>query len=217
MDFFQQTSRGSKGWRGAAFNRHDNCLTIQLQQNSWTYKSLFPKFYRTRYFSSYKARVFKTSCHYDMIIGFDMLWAMGLIVDFKDNLMTWDDIVVTMKMYPKKQPLPNEPLIVSQMILDLIEDDLITMDECLSSDILQSKYEPPNIWQIAQGQKQLMPSQCDELEEILLKFPKLFSGGLQLPRSRRCSRTRYLIRMDCGNFHTQEGWTCSLGIQFSWS
>jgi hypothetical protein len=23
-----------------------------------------------------------------------------------------------------------------------------------------------------------MPSQCDELEEILLKFPKLFSGGL---------------------------------------
>jgi hypothetical protein len=31
------------------------------------------------------------SCHYDMIIGRDMLQAMGLIVDFKDNLMTWDD------------------------------------------------------------------------------------------------------------------------------
>jgi hypothetical protein len=52
------------------------------------------------------------------------------------------------------------------------------MDECLSSDILQSKYEPLNIQQIAQGQKQLMPSQRDELEEILLKFPKLFCGGL---------------------------------------
>jgi Reverse transcriptase (RNA-dependent DNA polymerase) len=104
---------------------------------------------------------------------------MGLIVDFKDNLMTWDDIVIAMKMYPKKPPLPNEePSMVSQMILDLVEDDLITMDECLSSDILQSKYEPSNIRQIAQGQKQLTPSQCDELEEILLKFPKLFSGGL---------------------------------------
>jgi hypothetical protein len=52
------------------------------------------------------------------------------------------------------------------------------MDKCLSSDILQSKYEPSNIRQIAQGQKQLTPSQHDELEEILLKFPKLFSGGL---------------------------------------
>jgi hypothetical protein len=103
---------------------------------------------------------------------------MGLIVDFKDIFMTWDDIIVTMKMYPKKPPLPNEPSIVSQMILNLVEDDLITTDECLSSNILQSKYDLSNIGQIAQGQKQLMPSQCDELEEILLKFPKLFSGGL---------------------------------------
>jgi hypothetical protein len=70
---------------------------------------------------------------------------MGLIVDFKDNLMTWDNIVVAMKMYPKKPPLPNEPLIVSQMILDLVKDDLITTDKCLSSDILQSKYKPLNI------------------------------------------------------------------------
>jgi hypothetical protein len=96
----------------------------------------FPEFYRTRYFSSYRARVFETSCHYNMIIGRDMLRAMGLIVDFKDNLMTWDDIVVAMKMYPKKPPLPNELSIVSQMILNLIEDDLITTDECLSSNIL---------------------------------------------------------------------------------
>jgi hypothetical protein len=95
---------------------------------------------------------------YDMIIGCDMLRAMGLIVDFKDNSMTWDNVVIAMKTYPKKPPLPNELSIVSQMILDLIEDDLITTDECLSSDIRQSKYEPSNIRQIAQGQKQLTPS-----------------------------------------------------------
>jgi hypothetical protein len=89
----------------------------------------FPEFYRTRYFSSYKARVFETSCHYNMIIRCDMLQAMGLIVDFKDNLMTWDDIVVAMKTYPKKPPLPKEPSIVSQMILDLVEDDLITTNK----------------------------------------------------------------------------------------
>jgi hypothetical protein len=76
----------------------------------------------------------------------------------------------------KKPPLPNEPSMVSQMILNLVKD--ITTDECLSSDILQSKYEPLNIRQITQGQKQLTPSQREELEEILLKFPKLFSGGL---------------------------------------
>jgi hypothetical protein len=43
---------------------------------------------------------------------------------------------------------------------------------------LKQHSEPLNIQQIAQGQKQLTPSQRDELEEILLKFPKLFSGGL---------------------------------------
>jgi hypothetical protein len=157
-------------------------MTIAGQFNSNNTVELtnlcFPELYRTRYFSSYKARVFETSCHYDMIIGCNMQQAMGLIVDFKDNLMTWDDIIVAMKTYPKKPPLPNEPSIVSQIILNLVKDDLITMDKCLSSDILQSKYEPSNIRQIAQGQKQLMPSQRDELEEILLKFPKLFSGGL---------------------------------------
>jgi hypothetical protein len=103
-----------------------------------------PEFYRTQYFSSYKARVFETSCRYDMIIGRNMLRAMGLTVDFKDNLMTWDDVIVAMKTYPKKPPLPNLS-IVSQMILDLVEDNLITMDEGLSSNILQSKYEPLNI------------------------------------------------------------------------
>jgi hypothetical protein len=137
---------------------------------------LFSEFYITQYFSSYKARVFETSCHCNMIIGRDMLRATGLIVDFKDNLMTWDNVIVAMKTYPKKPPLPNEPSIVSEMILDLVEDDLITTDEYLLSKILQSKYEPSNIQQIAQGQKQLTPSQRNELEEILLKFPKLFSG-----------------------------------------
>jgi hypothetical protein len=64
------------------------------------------------------------------------------------------------------------------MILNLVKDDLITTDKCLSSNILHSKYKPSNIRQITQGQKQLTPSQHNELEEILLKFPKLFSGGL---------------------------------------
>jgi hypothetical protein len=107
-------------------------MTISGQFNSNKTVELtnlcFPEFYRTRYFSSYKARVFETSCHYDMIIGRNMLQAMGLIVDFKDNLMTWDDVVVAMKMYSKKPPLPNEPSIVSQMILNLVKDDLITTD-----------------------------------------------------------------------------------------
>jgi hypothetical protein len=97
--------------------------TVELT-NLW-----FPEFYRTQHFSSYKARVFETSCCYDMIIGRDMLQAMGLIVDFKDNSMTWDDVVIAMKTYPKKPPLPNELSIESQMILNLVEDNLITLKQ----------------------------------------------------------------------------------------
>jgi hypothetical protein len=80
--------------------------TIARQFNS-NKRVEFPEFYRTRYFSSYKARVFETSCHYDMIIGRDMLRAMGLIVDFKDNLMTWDDVIVAMKRIQRSHLYPR--------------------------------------------------------------------------------------------------------------
>jgi hypothetical protein len=169
MDFFQKLPEGTRGDKEPPLIG----MTIARQFNSNKTVELtnlcFPEFYRTRYFSSYKARVFETSCHYNMIIGHDMLRAMGLIVDFKDNFMTWDDVIITMKTYAKKPPLPIDSI--------TNEDDLITTDEGLSSNILQSTYVPSNIRQIAQGQKQLTPSQRNELEEILLKFPKHFSGG----------------------------------------
>jgi hypothetical protein len=112
------------------------------------------------------------------------------------------------------------------MILDLIEDDLITTDEFLSSDILQSKYEPSNIQQIAQGQKQLTPSQ----RNLDPTVPSVASRAYAVPeRHKRIfeQELNSLVQEGvlepgtrsawiAGNFHhTQEGWTCPLGIQFS--
>ena len=38
-----------------------------------------------------------TKFNYDMIIGRDLLSALGIIIDFKDDVMTWDEAIVPMK------------------------------------------------------------------------------------------------------------------------
>ena len=57
---------------------------------------VFPEFFRTRQVREVQAKVFNADCRYDAIIGRDMLKEMGLIIDFKDLRMTWDDVHVPM-------------------------------------------------------------------------------------------------------------------------
>ena len=35
--------------------------------------------------------------HYDMILGHDIMSELGIMLDFKDQTMTWDDLTIHMK------------------------------------------------------------------------------------------------------------------------
>ena len=63
-----------------------------------------PEFYRNRTIDGFKAMVFNADCRYDVILGRDFLSVVGLQLDWKDHVMTWDEVTVPMKLYPAKSP-----------------------------------------------------------------------------------------------------------------
>ena len=92
---------------------------------------MFPEFYRTRTIDSFKAMVFNAECRYDVILGRDFLSLIGLQADWKDHVMTWDEMTVPMKLYPTHLPSAtnHEPTVAEAMFLELLEADLEDEDE----------------------------------------------------------------------------------------
>ena len=56
----------------------------------------FPEFFKTRKSGEMTARLFTTECQYKAIIGRDMITKLGLVLDFKNQKMSWDDCHVPM-------------------------------------------------------------------------------------------------------------------------
>ena len=59
----------------------------------------FPEFFKSRKLSATDARAFTTKCRYDAIIGRDALQDLGLVLNFKNKKMTWDECHVEMKVF----------------------------------------------------------------------------------------------------------------------
>ena len=94
----------------------------------------FPEFFKTRKIDTVEARVFHADCRYDAIIGHDMLSEMGLMLDFKNNKMSWDECHVPMRPFPTSNaakgnfsadPSPAEQLYMDMMEADLEDDDTL--------------------------------------------------------------------------------------------
>lgn len=98
----------------------------------------FPEFHRTRKLVTAPARVFHAECRYDIIIGRDILQQLGMILDFDDNRIVWDNAIVTMREYPVVQKQHNdllvEPTVTEALMLELCEEELLDNDEAQPSD-----------------------------------------------------------------------------------
>ena len=96
----------------------------------------FPEFFKTRVVDSVNTRVFHTECRYDAIIGRDLLNDMGLVLDFKQNKMSWDECHVPMREFPVEASVKTmnkdtsscfvdrEPTLAERLYYDAIEADL---------------------------------------------------------------------------------------------
>ncbi len=52
---------------------------------------ILPEFFKTWSLDKLTARLFQADCHYDAIIGCDVLNQLGIMLNFKDKVMFWDD------------------------------------------------------------------------------------------------------------------------------
>ena len=74
----------------------------------------FLEFFKTRTMDKMDVNVFHANCRYDGILGRDALSDMGLILDFQEKTMKWDECIVPMRVFPvtkiNQEPTPVEQL-----------------------------------------------------------------------------------------------------------
>ena len=142
-----------------------------------------------------------------MIVGRDMLNALGIAMDFAKKEITWDKAVVLMHSFPQ---IDEDDLPVAQQLLNEFLDEDYDDDntEAIAAEVLddksllkeevhivegkqeenegykskvikESKYEATKLEDVCQGCTQLSLTQKNELYEVLSRYPTLFDGELQ--------------------------------------
>ena len=170
---------------------------IQLEQ------VMLPEFFKTRKIDYVQAKIFTTPCRYDMILGRDLLNDLGIILDFKNKSMEWDQAHIPMRSYPSNH---DNATTATKWLLDAVDNDLVGNDETLrrvsdttphqvnktnyqekdvdpagykSKTIRASLYEQSDLQEIVDKCTYLTHSQQQQLFQLLSQFPKLFDGELK--------------------------------------
>ena len=114
------------------------------------------------------AHVFDAPCAYDVIMGRDMLRAIGMDLNFSDNTVRWLEREI--KMRSRKEPMDMSTL-----------DESDPYDEETNANdvyILDAEYKPTTARAVADKQTHLSKEQRNQLERILAKYNWVFDGRL---------------------------------------
>jgi hypothetical protein len=128
---------------------------------------VLPEFFRDRMIE-WDLHVSADLGAYDMIIGRDILSALGIKFDFTSMTIEWEQACVPMK---DSEAVANEAFHVqdSEPILDATER---------LRNILDAKYEQADLKEVANEVTNLTPSERECLHETLMNFQDLFDGSL---------------------------------------
>jgi hypothetical protein len=127
---------------------------------------ILPAFDRNKVIEQQGAYVFAGPCNYDVILGRDFMDKIGLILDFETGQIRWMGKIVSMDGVSQQQRQKTD-----------METDSVS-EESLVAQILESKYEKWSPEEVGNSQKHLTPSQKKDIEDLVRKHPKLFSGDL---------------------------------------
>ena len=120
--------------------------------------------------------VFEAPCRYDAIIGREVLIGLGIILDFNNKTIEWDDKILPM------QPNPMKP-VVSQPNDDLYRSDTIGKVDASgyhSKTIKESNYGKVDVAEVVNSCSHLSSSQKRDLKRLLQKYTRLFDGTLKV-------------------------------------
>ena len=94
---------------------------------------LLPEFHKTRHIQTLTTKIFDNGCHYDMILGQNLMNDFGIILDFNNKSMVWDGSTVTMRGYNHNQN--QEPTtLATNLLLDILDSHLAANDSIIMLD-----------------------------------------------------------------------------------
>ncbi|GKY96404.1 hypothetical protein MPSEU_000599900 [Mayamaea pseudoterrestris] len=111
-----------------------------------------------------------------MLLGRDVLTALGLTIDFGDKQINWGNQstpMVTMEDLSNRPKQIRDSLIERFVLFSDTEPDLHTSEE-----ILSAKYNKVSTDEVADQSTHLNEEQRTDLKRLLRRFPALFSGKL---------------------------------------
>ena len=103
---------------------------------------------------------------YDLIIGRDLLRELGIVLDFKNNTIQWDDVEMPMK---SNQQVQNEHFHIQ-------EDKFYPSESDRIKKILEAKYQPADLKEVIREASYLSREEQQQLYELLKRFETLFDG-----------------------------------------
>ena len=158
---------------------------------------LLPKFHKNRHIQTLTAKIFDNRCHYDMILGCNLMNDLGIMLDFNKKSMAWDNSSVAMCGYDQN----HEPtMLATKLLLNVLDSNLEANDSIImlvkpsdmnyqemdvnpsgykTRTIRTSLYEPSNLQEIVDKCVYLLPSQHEQLYSLLTQFQTLFDGHLK--------------------------------------
>ena len=124
----------------------------------------------------HKQHTIKASVHllsgplgsYDMIVGRDLLNSLGVVLDHNDKVCIWDEVAIPMR---DKHTSPKEHFAIE-------ESEAVTAATKRIKKILDAKYEPASLEEIADCNPHLSSTQQKKLENLLQNYLWLFDGSL---------------------------------------
>ena len=105
---------------------------------------------------------------YDVILGRDVLKELGIILDFQSDTVIWNESTISMKPTNCTQD-------ISYFLTDSSRVESAT--ERIAK-ILDAKYAPANLKEIADSNVKLNIHQRQKLQTLLTKYESLFDGTL---------------------------------------
>jgi hypothetical protein len=103
-----------------------------------------------------------------MILGCDVLTGLGIKIDFGNNILEWDSIVIPMKDTGEN---------IEEAFALHKPKAVVQASDRLKS-ILDAKYEKADLEEVSKEAVHLKESQQQQLHALLKEFPKLFDSSL---------------------------------------
>ena len=93
---------------------------------------------------------------YDMIIGRDLMTALGIKLDFEEKKLTWDGAELEMRDFRSKTPTRKE----IKAVIKAAQEPIVTMQETRRLvKILDSAYEKADLQEVADAAKHISAKQ----------------------------------------------------------